>query len=159
MIRVTPPTRPSELRCRGVRTPQPVSGRVGDGARGRMLCANVSQWSFWLSAQSRYSLTTMKRVLLVIVLLCASAFPRTYSTHSSHRHYHRSREVTRQFQRSHPCPSTGKRSGRCPGYVKDHVRALCDGGSDSVGNIQWQTTAAAKAKDRTECKSGYSRRR
>ena len=110
----------------------------------------------------------MNRILLAIVLLAATAFPTTSSTHrytySNHRHYthstryHRSREVTREFQRSHPCPSTGKRSGPCPGYVKDHVRALCDGGSDSVSNMQWQTTAAGKSKDRTECKTGYARR-
>ena len=112
----------------------------------------------------------MKRVLLVILLLVASAFPSTTSahhryTHSTGRHYthstryHRSREVTREFQRSHPCPSTGKRYGRCPGYVKDHIRALCDGGSDSVTNLQWQTTGEARAKDKTECSSGHSRRR
>ena len=34
---------------------------------------------------------------------------------------YRSREVTREFQREHPCPSTGLTSGACPGYRKDHV--------------------------------------
>jgi hypothetical protein len=33
----------------------------------------------------------------------------------------RSREVAAQFQREHPCPSTGKRWGACPGWVKDHI--------------------------------------
>src|ERR1017187_2250555 len=98
----------------------------------------------------------MNRIMLAIVLLVASAFSQTYSTR---RHYPRSREVTRQFQRANPCPSTGKRYGACPGYVKDHVHALCDGGSDSVGNMQWQSTGEARAKDTTECKSGYARRR
>jgi hypothetical protein len=32
----------------------------------------------------------------------------------------------------------------------DHVQALKHGGADSPSNMQWQTTAAAKAKDRTE---------
>jgi hypothetical protein len=32
----------------------------------------------------------------------------------------RSREITAPFQREHPCPSTGKRWGACPGWVKDH---------------------------------------
>ena len=54
------------------------------------------------------------------------------------------------FQRSHPCPSTGKTSGACPGYVVDHVRPLKRGGADSPSNMQWQTTAEAKRKDRTE---------
>jgi hypothetical protein len=30
------------------------------------------------------------------------------------------REITAQFQREHPCPSTGKRWGACPGWVKSH---------------------------------------
>jgi hypothetical protein len=46
---------------------------------------------------------------------------------------------------------TGYPKGR-PGYVVDHVRALCVGGADEVGNMQWQTVAEAKAKDKWECK-------
>jgi hypothetical protein len=66
---------------------------------------------------------------------------------------HRSREVTREFQRGHPCPSTRSATGRCPGYVKDHVRPLACGGPDAVANMQWQTVAAAKAKDRWELRA------
>jgi hypothetical protein len=40
---------------------------------------------------------------------------------------YRSREVTREFQREHPCPSTGKASGGCPGYRKDHIIPLACG--------------------------------
>lgn len=67
-------------------------------------------------------------------------------------HPHRSSTVLHAFQHGHPCPSTGSTRGACPGYVKDHVRALCDGGADAVANLQWQTVADAKAKDRTECR-------
>jgi hypothetical protein len=63
---------------------------------------------------------------------------------------HRSREVTREFQREHPCPSTGASSRRCPGYIRDHIVPLACGGADAVENMQWQTVAAAKAKDRWE---------
>ena len=63
---------------------------------------------------------------------------------------HRSREVTREFQREHPCPSTGKTSRPCPSYRKDHIKPLARGGPDAVWNLQWQTFAAAKAKDRWE---------
>jgi hypothetical protein len=52
--------------------------------------------------------------------------------------------------RAHPCPSTGKTSGSCPGYVIDHVIALKHGGADSPSNMQWQTVQAAKAKDKVE---------
>jgi hypothetical protein len=62
----------------------------------------------------------------------------------------RSREVTREFQHLHPCPATGKATGACPGWVKDHVMPLCAGGADSVANMQWQTVAEAKKKDRWE---------
>lgn len=65
---------------------------------------------------------------------------------------HRSRAVGREFQREHPCPSTGLTSGSCPGYVRDHIVPLACGGPDAVGNLQWQTIAAAKAKDRWERK-------
>jgi hypothetical protein len=65
---------------------------------------------------------------------------------------HRSRQVTVEFQRQHPCPSTGKTRGACPGWIKDHIVALCKGGPDAVSNLQWQTVAEAHAKDKWECK-------
>jgi hypothetical protein len=57
---------------------------------------------------------------------------------------------TNAFKKAHPCPSTGKASGSCPGYVIDHVVPLKRGGADTPGNMQWQTEGAAKAKDKWE---------
>jgi hypothetical protein len=77
----------------------------------------------------------------------------TYATgvaRDSHGHIKRSPQARRDFQRSHPCPSTGRTSGACPGYVVDHVRPLKRGGADAPGNMQWQTVQAAKEKDKTE---------
>lgn len=54
------------------------------------------------------------------------------------------------FRRNHPCPSTGKKYGVCPGWIVDHIRALKHGGADDPRNMQWQTRAAARAKDRWE---------
>jgi hypothetical protein len=47
---------------------------------------------------------------------------------------------------------TGKTYGACPGWIKDHVVPLCKGGADAVWNMQWQTVAAAHAKDQWECR-------
>lgn len=65
-------------------------------------------------------------------------------------HIQRSAATKAEFKREHPCPATGKRSGACPGYVIDHIIALKRGGADAPYNMQWQTTAEAKAKDRWE---------
>jgi len=54
------------------------------------------------------------------------------------------------FMRSHPCPSTGKSYGACPGCVVDHVTPLKRGGADNPNNMQWQTISTAEAKDRWE---------
>ena len=56
----------------------------------------------------------------------------------------------RAFQHQHPCPSTGRKTGSCPGYVVDHIKPLKRGGVDRPSNMQWQTVAEAKAKDRVE---------
>ena len=62
----------------------------------------------------------------------------------------RSSSARSSFQRKNPCPSTGKISGGCPGYVIDHRQPLKRGGHDSPANMQWQTRAEAAAKDRVE---------
>jgi hypothetical protein len=71
----------------------------------------------------------------------------------SHLHGHgqtRSREARESFKRAHPCPSTGKKSGACPGYTIDHIKPLKRGGPDAPSNMQWQTREAAKQKDKVE---------
>lgn len=62
----------------------------------------------------------------------------------------RSTSAKHAFESSHPCPGTGGTSGPCKGYVIDHVTPLACGGADTPSNMQWQTEAAAKLKDRTE---------
>lgn len=64
----------------------------------------------------------------------------------------RSKSEVRHFKSQYPCPATGKSKGSCPGYVVDHKVPLCAGGADHPSNMQWQTTEAAKIKDRQERK-------
>jgi hypothetical protein len=64
----------------------------------------------------------------------------------------RSRSARQAFERQ-----TGYPRGR-PGYIIDHIVPLACGGADAPSNMQWQTVAAAKAKDRTE-RIGCSRGR
>src|SRR5215471_18735080 len=87
------------------------------------------------------------RSIVVFGLLVHLALPSDASARE-----HRSREVTREFQREHPCPSNGKTSGACPGYRKDHIKPLACGGPDAVWNLQWQTVREAAAKDKWERK-------
>lgn len=54
------------------------------------------------------------------------------------------------FVKTHACPVTGKRLLPCPGYIIDHIKALDCGGKDLPSNMQWQTLAASRAKDKVE---------
>lgn len=70
----------------------------------------------------------------------------------SHGRIKRSVAAKDTFKREHPCPSTRRASGPCPGYVIDHVKPLACGGPDDPSNMQWQTVADGKAKDKWERK-------
>lgn len=93
----------------------------------------------------------MKRAQILLLVL-ALALPS-----EAHRDSARSHTYRKRFRATHPCPSTGKTAGRCPGYTVDHVNPLACGGPDDPANMQWQTNAAAKAKDQWEnigCRDG-----
>ena len=70
--------------------------------------------------------------------------PPVANARDSHGRARRSAEAKAQFMRR-----TGYPHGR-PGYVVDHIVPLVCGGADSPSNMQWQTIAEAKAKDRIE---------
>ena len=63
---------------------------------------------------------------------------------------YRSHAAKIEFQQSHPCPATGLDHGKCRGYVIDHIRPWAGGGAAAPHNMQWQSKAEARAKDRHE---------
>lgn len=64
----------------------------------------------------------------------------------------RSSSAKAEFQRHTICPSRGTTGGNCKGYVVDHIKPLACGGADRPSNMQYQTKADAKAKDKWERK-------
>src|SRR5438094_2595413 len=71
-------------------------------------------------------------------------------TRDSHGRIKRSETARLDFEHHHPCPSTGKTSGACPGYVGDHIVPLKRGGADDPSNMQWHPVDGAQTKDRWE---------
>lgn len=64
--------------------------------------------------------------------------------------HRRSSRVKASFRKRFPCPSTGRYSGACPGWVVDHIVALKHCGRDAASNMAWQTVEDAQKKDRWE---------
>lgn len=84
-------------------------------------------------------------LIAILVLSVAAAQPAEAKSK-------RSAKAVASFKHYNPCPSTGLKKGSCPGYVVDHVEPLCAGGLDDPINMQWQTVADAKEKDKLERK-------
>jgi hypothetical protein len=83
-------------------------------------------------------------------ILCIAAATIACCSPSGARETVRSRAALRQFARSHMCPSTHRYRLPCPGYVVDHRVPLDCGGPDHPSNMQYQTIAEGKAKDKWE---------
>lgn len=84
----------------------------------------------------------LQRAIALVAMLSVS----TWSSAA----YPRSKKALRAFVVIQVCPSTGAHRLPCPGYIIDHIKALACGGADAPANMQWQTKADAKAKDRWE---------
>lgn len=74
----------------------------------------------------------------------AGSSPAASALRDSHGKIKRSAVAKDEFERE-----TGYPHGR-KGYVVDHIVPLACGGADAPSNMQWQTTAEAKTKDKTE---------
>jgi hypothetical protein len=77
------------------------------------------------------------------------------SAHAAERQRPTHAEI--HFRLANPCPVTGETGGACPGYVIDRVIPIACGGAEDPENMQWQTLAEAREKDRWErigCRAG-----
>jgi len=88
---------------------------------------------------------------LLAVLAAGQSFPSEAKTA-------RSAAVVLEFKRHSPCPATGLRRGKCPGYEVDHVTPLCAHGPDQVENLQWLTREDHRAKTRGDVRTCRSLR-
>jgi len=89
----------------------------------------------------------MKKQIVAIAILLSLVIP------SQSEARQRSQAAKSAFKHEHPCPANGNNKGSCPGYVIDHIVALACGGADAPDNMQWQTVADSKTKDKTERKN------
>ena len=87
----------------------------------------------------------MLRGVLSLTILMALAWPAEAAQKRSHA-------VAREFQLSNPCPSTGLKKGRCPGYERDHLIPLCFYGVDAVWNLSWKTVREHREKTKLDVK-------
>lgn len=95
----------------------------------------------------------MKRL---IAALCLAAFLAPTPVDAAQRKRQPQASQTTKHKRSAAAKrafmrQSGYPHGR-PGYVVDHIIPLACGGADAPYNMQWQTIAEAKAKDRWERK-------
>lgn len=81
----------------------------------------------------------MKKIILGLILLSLA-----FNCHSDIITTCRNPAVKRSFDRLNGFPQGRK------GYVVDHICALANGGLDITANMQYQTIADAKVKDRIE---------
>ena len=87
----------------------------------------------------------MKKLVLIFAFLFAISLPLGLDAKTK-----RSAKARIDFKREYPCPSTGKSTGACRGYIIDHIVPLKRGGADKPANMQWQTKEEAKEKDKWE---------
>ncbi len=73
-----------------------------------------------------------------------SVHSRSHAQRRSHGRIKRSAAAKHELM-----PQTGYPHGR-KGYVVDHIKPLARSGADDPSNMQWQTKAEAKAKDKRE---------
>lgn len=90
----------------------------------------------------------MKLLLLFFLLVSAESYGFECVIRDKNGDIKRSQSAVKAFKKLNPCPATGKITGKCHGYVVDHIHPLCHCGDDKPYNMQWQTVSEAKGKDK-----------
>jgi hypothetical protein len=99
----------------------------------------------------------MKRIRIAVVRLFAAAAAIAFAQPCAAAQLERSFRAEVLFRLAHPCPATGQTNGECKGYVIDRIVPPICGGAEEPSNMQWQTLAEAREKDRWEkigCRPG-----
>lgn len=85
--------------------------------------------------------------LRTLILLSLFLLPTLADAKTERRH-----AAKAEFMRENPCPATGKKRGRCPGWEVDHVVPLKCDGPDHKSNMQWLTVREHKRKTAREAR-------
>jgi hypothetical protein len=96
----------------------------------------------------------MTRFACLLIALAALASPLAASAAAADA---RSFKAEVLFRLHNPCPASGEVRGPCKGYVIDRIVPHVCGGEEAPENMQWQTIAEAREKDRWErigCRPG-----
>ena len=86
------------------------------------------------------------------IIFCVLSLAFTLLSPTVEARIKRSQSAKVEFKAGHPCPANGATKGPCKGYVIDHIKPLACGGADAPSNMQWQSEADGKAKDKWERK-------
>ena len=90
-----------------------------------------------------------RSILIAIAVISPIASYSAYQANDK-SYLKRNATVKRHFKQQTICPTTGTYTQKCAGYVVDHIIPLKCYGKDSVENMQYQTIADAKIKNRYE---------
>ena len=103
-----------------------------------------------LTAAGKFWISYLLALVLCAVAFTAQAGVTCQPARAKDGRILRSAAAVSQFKKAHPCPANGATKGACPGYVVDHIVPLCACGADKPFNMQWQTLADSKVKDKLE---------
>jgi len=92
----------------------------------------------------------IKRSILILAAVASPVVSYGVYQANDKSYLKRSATVKKHFKQQTICPTTGTYTQKCNGYVVDHIIPLKCRGKDAIENLQYQTIAEGKKKDRYE---------